>query len=86
MAQQQTQTEGESRHPHRTAKVIEIIGTSTKGFEDAVETAIKDASETTRDIRGAEVRTMSVRVDGGRIVEYKVDMKVAFGIERTASP
>ena len=70
------------RHEHRTAKVVELIGTSTKSFEDAVRAAIKDASATTRGITGAQVESYSVKCDEGRIKEYKASIKVVFGIER----
>lgn len=71
------------RHEHRTAKVIELIGTSTKSFEDAVRMAIKDAAATTRGITGAQVEGYSVKCTEGKITEYKASVKVVFGIERT---
>ncbi|MDX1611703.1 MAG: dodecin family protein [Candidatus Thermoplasmatota archaeon] len=74
------------KHAHRTAKVIELMGASTKSFEDAIRHALEDASATTRGITGAHVQNMSVRCENGKITEYKVDLKVAFGIERTAQP
>jgi flavin-binding protein dodecin len=72
-----------TRHEHRTAKVIELIGTSSKSFEDAVRAAIKDASATTRGITGAQVEGFSIKCDAGKIKEYKASLKVVFGIERT---
>ena len=42
--------------------------------------------ETTRGITGAHIENMSVRVQDGKIVEYKVNLNVAFGIERTRQP
>lgn len=71
------------RHEHRTAKVVELIGTSTKSFEDAVRVALRDAAASTRGITGAQVEGMSVKCDEGRITEYKASLKVVFGIERT---
>jgi dodecin len=71
------------RHEHRTAKIVELIGTSTKSFEDAVRGAIKDASATTRGITGAQVEGFSVKCVDGKITEYKASLKVVFGIERT---
>lgn len=72
-----------ARHEHRTAKVVELIGTSSKSFEDAVRMAIKDASATTRGITGAQVENYSVKCADGKIKEYKASIKVVFGIERT---
>ena len=71
------------RHEHRTAKVVELIGTSSKSFEDAVRGALKDAAATTRGITGAQVEGFSVKCSEGKITEYKASLKVVFGIERT---
>lgn len=71
-----------SGHPNRTAKVVELVGSSTESFEQAVRNALEDAKETTRGITGAEVANMSVRCDQGEITAFKVDLKIAFGIER----
>jgi flavin-binding protein dodecin len=81
-AHSSTRTE-EGKHPTRTAKVIEIVGTSEHGFEDAIQNAIEDARTTTRNISGAEVENMSISLNDGEISEYRADLKVAFGIERT---
>lgn len=79
-----TETNGAGKqHEHRTAKVVELIGTSTESFEEAVRNVLRDASETTRGITGCHVENFSVRCDEGEITEYKVNCKVAFGIERT---
>lgn len=88
MAQQtetQERTDGRG-HDHRTAKVIEIVGTSRNSFGEAIEHALADARSTTRGISGAEVQNMSLRCENGRIEEYKVDLKVAFGIEHAEEP
>lgn len=85
---QQAETEARTdgrKHEHRTAKVIEIVGTSQNSFDEAIEHALADARSTTRGISGAEVQNMSMSCENGRITEYKVDLKVAFGIERTES-
>lgn len=73
-------------HEHRTAKVVELVCASTKSFEDAIKNGIADASATTRGITGAHVENLSVKVENGRVVEYRADLKVAFGIERTSPP
>ena len=59
-------------------KVIEVSSSSPKSFEDAVREGIKRASETVDDIRGAWIKEQQVRVENGKIVEYRVDMKVTF--------
>lgn len=72
------------RHATRTAKVIELVCSSTKSFEDAIRCGIEDTTKSTRNVRGAEVMNMSVSCDNGKITEYKVNMHVAFGVERKA--
>ena len=83
MTKSKVATNHATRHEHRTAKVIELIGTSTKSFEDAVRAALKDAAATTRGITGAQVENYSVKCNEGKITEYKASIKVVFGIERT---
>lgn len=73
-------------HAHRTAKVVELLGSSTRSFEDAIKHAVQDAGSTTRGITGAHIEGMSVKVHEGKIVEYKVNLKIAFGVERTTRP
>ena len=63
------------------AKVIEISSTSKKGFDDAVEKGIERASKTVSNIQGAWVKEMKVKVDGGAIREYRVNMQVTFVLE-----
>lgn len=60
------------------AKVSEISATSTKGFEDAVQTGLTRASKTLRNIRSAWVKEQHVRCDNGKITEYQVNMMVTF--------
>ncbi|HEV8360362.1 MAG TPA: dodecin family protein [Candidatus Thermoplasmatota archaeon] len=79
-------TNNKSTHEHRTARVIEVLGTSRRGFDEAIRNALSDASVTLRGISGAHVESMSVKCTDGKITEYKVDLKVAFGIERTKRP
>jgi len=75
----------ESTTWHRTAKVIELIGNSPESFEGAVQNALTDASKTIRHISGADVIKTSVKCEEGRVIEYRVDLRVAFGIENTGS-
>ena len=63
------------------AKVTEITASSKKGFDDAVETGVERASKTLDDIQGAWINEMSVKVRGGKIAEYRVNMKVTFILE-----
>lgn len=60
------------------AKVIELIAGSTKSFEDAVKEGVARATETLGGVTTAWVKDQSVLVDGGKVTEYRVTMKVTF--------
>jgi flavin-binding protein dodecin len=60
------------------AKVTEIISSSKKSFEDAVEQGIDRASETLTDVKGAWIAEQQVKVEDGKISEYRVTMRVTF--------
>ncbi|RZV38066.1 MAG: dodecin domain-containing protein [Chromatiales bacterium] len=60
------------------AKVAEISATSSKSFEDAVNTGLDRASKTIDNIEGAWVKDMKVRVKNGKVKEYRVNMKLTF--------
>ena len=61
------------------ARVTEIKSSSKKGFEDAIQTGIKRASQTLENIKGAWVQDQEVTVDKkGNIEEYRVLLKVTF--------
>jgi flavin-binding protein dodecin len=60
------------------AKVVEVIASSRKSFEDAVEKGIKRANETLKGITGAWVDGQKVVVEDGKIIEYRVHLKITF--------
>jgi len=60
------------------ARVTEIISSSTKSFEDAVEKGIARAVQTLKNVEGAWVKEQKVIVRNGKIAEYRVDLKVTF--------
>ena len=62
-------------------KVIELVGTSPNSWEEATKNAIDKAAETLRGIAGADVVGQNVVVKNGAVVEYRVDVKVAFIVE-----
>lgn len=64
-----------------TIKVIELIGTSAKNWEDAANNAVKEAQETIKGITGLEVVAQTAKVAGGEIVEYRTNVKVAFLVQ-----
>ena len=60
------------------AKIIEIIASSKKSFEDAVAQGVSKAADSLHDITGAWVKDQSVKVVDGKVVEYRVSLKVTF--------
>jgi flavin-binding protein dodecin len=60
------------------ARVTEIISSSKKSFEDAIETGIARAVKTLKNVEGAWVKEQKVIVKNGKISEYRVDLKVTF--------
>jgi flavin-binding protein dodecin len=65
------------------AKIVELVGSSEKGWEDAAQTAVNEAMKTVRGIRGIEVLDQTAQVDSktGKITKYKTCVKLSFGIE-----
>jgi flavin-binding protein dodecin len=60
------------------ARVTEISSTSTKSFEDAVQTGIARATKTLRNVRSAWIKEQRVDVRDDRIAEYQVNLMVTF--------
>jgi flavin-binding protein dodecin len=60
------------------ARVTEIISSSKKSFEDAIEKGIDRAAKTLKNVEGAWVKEQKVLVENGKISEYRVDLKVTF--------
>ena len=60
------------------AKVTEIIASSKESFDDAIKRGVKRANKTLKNVQGAWVDNQKVVVKGGKIVEYRVNMRVTF--------
>jgi len=63
-------------------KFIELIGVSGESWEHAMQNAIQKASESLRDLRVAEVIRQDARLDGNKIIEYRVRIKLSFKYEK----
>ena len=65
------------------AKIIEIVGNSEKGWEEAAQSALNEAKKTIHGITGIEVIDMTAKVDpnSGSITEYHTTIKIAFGVQ-----
>ena len=63
------------------AKVTEITATSTKSFEDAIQSGINRATKTLKNVRGAWISEQKIEIENNKISNYRVDMKVTFVLE-----
>lgn len=63
------------------AKVVEITSSSSKSFEDAIKTGIERASDTIDEIAGAWISEQKVVVKKGKVVEWRVTMRVSFVVK-----
>jgi flavin-binding protein dodecin len=60
------------------AKVTEITAQSTKSFEDALRIGIARAHKTLKNVKSAWIQEQKVKIERGKIVEFRVNMKVTF--------
>lgn len=63
------------------AKVIELNSSSTKSFEDAIQSGITKVSETVKNIQGAWINEQKVVVKDNKISEYRVNLKISFVVD-----
>jgi len=57
--------------------IHEVIGKSNKSWEDAVKNAIEHVYKKHKDVKGVDVIKMTAKVEKGKIIEYKADVKLA---------
>jgi flavin-binding protein dodecin len=62
-------------------KIITLVGTSTKSWEDAAREAVETAAKTLRDLRIAEVEELDMQLDKGKIINYRAKLRVSFKYE-----
>ncbi len=60
------------------ARVTEISATSARSFEDAIQQGLDRANSTLRNVKSAWIKEQQVRLEGGSITEYQVNMLVTF--------
>ena len=63
--------------PQSTYKVIELIGTSTKSWEEAAKAAVEKAAEHLRELRVAEVVEQDIVITNGKVEAYRTKVKVS---------
>ena len=63
-------------------KIIELIGTSFNSWSEAAQNAVTEAAKTVKNIKGVHVKRCTAKVKNNKIVEYNVNVKIAFTVER----
>ena len=63
------------------ARVTEISATSTQSFEDAIRHGVDRAYDTLRNVKSAWIKEQQVRLEGGSITEYQVNMLITFVLD-----
>lgn len=62
-------------------KVIEVIGVSDKGFTEATENALNEASKTVKNIKSIYVKHLNANVENNKITSYAVNAKISFEVK-----
>ncbi len=62
-------------------KIIELVGTSTKSWEDAAKTAVETAAKSLRDLRIAEVVEEDMQIEDGKVVTFRTKIRLSFKYE-----
>ena len=65
-----------------TYKIIELVGTSDKSWEEAAATAIETAGESLKDLRIAEVTKLDVTVEGGKVKLFRARLNLSFKYQK----
>ena len=63
-------------------KIVELIGSSPNGWEEAVGNALKEATKTIKNIKSLHVKRCTAKVENNKIVEYRAVVRIAFVVER----
>jgi dodecin len=67
--------------PDHVYKTIELVGSSNRGMEEAVQKAIAKAAETVRNLRWFEVLDTRGHIEGGKVAHWQVTLKLGFTLE-----
>jgi len=62
-------------------KIIELVGSSPVSWEDAAKNSVERASKTLRDLRIAEVTTLDMKIENGKVAAYRARVKLSFKYE-----
>jgi len=61
-----------------TYKIIELVGTSDKSWEDAAKRAVETAGESVKDLRIAEITKLDLTIENGKVTSYRARVNVSF--------
>jgi dodecin len=61
-----------------TYKIIELVGTSTKSWEEAAKVAVETAGGSLKDLRVAEITKLDITIEGGKVKNYRARVNVSF--------
>jgi len=61
-----------------TYKIIELVGTSDKSWEEAAKTAVETAGESLKDLRVAEITRLDITIEDGKVKNYRARVNVSF--------
>jgi flavin-binding protein dodecin len=67
--------------PDHVYKTIELVGSSTRGVEDAVQKAVAKAAETVRNLRWFEVVDTRGHIENGKVAHWQITLKLGFTLE-----
>ena len=59
-------------------KVVQLVGTSTKSWEEAAKSAVETASKSLKDLRVAEVSQLDMKVENGKVTAYRARVNLSF--------
>jgi flavin-binding protein dodecin len=62
-------------------RVTEVIGTSSNSWEEAARNAVKTAAGTLRDLRIAEIEKLDVKIEDGKLVQFRARLALSFKYE-----
>ena len=62
-------------------KVIELVGTSDKSWEDAARHAVEEAAKSLKNLRIAEVQELDMKVEDGKVTAYRAKVSLSFKYE-----
>jgi len=62
-------------------KIVDLVGSSPVSWEDAAKNAVETASKTLRDLRIAEVKTLDMKIENGKVAAYRTRVKLSFKYE-----